>query len=272
MRPSRLLILLLLLGVATEAEAEDYSVPTLEADLEQPASWWPAVSVVGSFAPTWTNNALFSRSDRRSDWYFDTNATIRLDGRFTNDLSYRLYVRSESDIFAHESGASESVAIGGARLTRDLAGWQVSAIYENRHVFAGFYEDHLFTANDVKLAVANEFTYKTVIFAPLVQGRYRFSNLPEARYYRLDLVLGIEVPLTDRWSVVSTPFVETYWFTSGENAGRSDQILSASLGLKYNITPRVSLTTTVAYETRLSNVAMRRYESVDVGPTLNFAF
>ena len=58
----------------------------------------------------------------------------------------------------------------------------------------------------------------------------------------------------------------------GVNLGRADQIYSVSLGLKYNIAPNVSLTTNVAFEERLSNVGIRRYQNVDIGPHLDFAF
>ena len=51
----------------------------------------PSWSVVGSISPTFTNNALFSRDDRRSDFYYEPDVSVRLDGYLTNDLSYRLY-------------------------------------------------------------------------------------------------------------------------------------------------------------------------------------
>jgi long-subunit fatty acid transport protein len=86
------------------------------------------------------------------------------------------------------------------------------------------------------------------------------------------LALGIEAALNERWSIVSEPFFEAYWFTGGLNSGRADQIYSVSLGLKYNITPNVSLVAMIAYEQRFSNVDDRQYRSLDIGPKLNFAF
>ena len=73
-------------------------------------------------------------------------------------------------------------------------------------------------------------------------------------------------------SIVSTPFIEAFWFTDGLNAGRQDQIYSVSLGLKYNIASNVSLTTNVIYEARTSNVPLRHYTDVQIGPRLDFAF
>ncbi len=56
-------------------------------------------------------------------------------------------------------------------------------------------------------------------FSPFLQGRYRFADVAESEYYRLDMALGIEAKLNDRWSIVSTPFFEAYWFTGGLNSG-----------------------------------------------------
>ena len=101
---------------------------------------------------------------------------------------------------------------------------------------------------------------------------YRFSDLAEARRYRFDALLGVEVNLNEKWSVISTPFIEAFWFTDGLNAGRRDQIYSASLGLRYRITDSISLTTSGAYEIRQSNVALRHYRDFTIGPKLDFAF
>jgi hypothetical protein len=85
-------------------------------------------------------------------------------------------------------------------------------------------------------------------------------------------LVGIEVYLDQKWSIVSTPLIEAFWFTDGLNRGRQDQIYSASLGLKYNIKSNISLTTNILYEARMSNVAIRRYTDFQFGPRLDFAF
>jgi hypothetical protein len=66
--------------------------------------------------------------------------------------------------------------------------------------------------------------------------------------------------------------IEARWFTDGLNAGRLDQIYSASVGLKYNIASNISLTTSFLYEARDSNVPLRRYRDIQIGPRLDFAF
>ena len=108
-------------------------------------------------------------------------------------------------------------------------------------------------------SVGRDFQFGNVSLSPLALLTYRFSDLPEARRWRFDAVLGIEVKLDPKWSVVSTPFIEAFWFTDGLNSGRQDQIYSVSLGLKYNLASNVSLTTNVIYEARNSNVPLRHY-------------
>ena len=67
-------------------------------------------------------------------------------------------------------------------------------------------------------------------------------------------------------------FTQAFWFTDSLNRGRQDLIYSTSLGLKYNVTRSVSLTTNVIYEARTSNVALRHYTDLMIGPRLDFAF
>ena len=232
----------------------------------------PSWSVVGSVAPTFTDNALFSRDDRRSDFYYEPDVSVRLDGNLTSDLSYRIYARTQYEAFATETGGNAAIARMGARLTEDLAGWRFSAIYENRYDFDGVYRNLAFISNDVMGSVARDFRVNNVTLSPLLQLNYRFSDLAEARRWRFDAVLGIEMKLNAKWSIVSTPLFEAFWFTDGLNTGRQDQLYSADLGLKYNFARNISLTTDVLYEVRASNVAMWRYRDLRVGPRLDFAF
>ncbi len=273
MRKSGIIFVLpwLLFGVSGVCAA-DYSVEAAKIENYQPPSWAPTFGVVGSLSPTWTNNAFFSREERKSNSFLNSDVSLRLDGRLAPDLTYRLYVRSDIDAFAHEKDANWSMALWGARVAKDIGGWSVSANFENRYEYGGIYDEHLFTAYDIMGAASRNFTINSVIFSPFIRGRYRFSDVVESEYYRLDLALGIEAPLNERWSITSSPFFEAYWFTGGLNSGRADQIYSASLGLKYNFTPSVSLTTSIAYEVRRSNFPQRWYENVDIGPHLDFAF
>ena len=264
-------LLLLILGV-NGVRAADISVQTINNENYQPPAWAPTVSVVGSLSPTWTNNAFFNPGDYNSYCFLISDLSVRLDGRLAPDLSYRFYVRSEIDAFAREKDADWSMGLWGARLAKNIGEWNVSAVFENRYDYGGIYNEHLFTAYDIMAAASRDFTINSVIFSPFIRGRYRFSDRDFAEYWRLDLALGIEAPLNERWSIVSSPFFEAFWFIGGVNSGRADQIYSVSLGLKYNIAPNVSLTTNVAFEERLSNVGIRRYQNVDIGPHLDFAF
>ena len=76
----------------------------------------PTWSVFVSFAPTYSNNALVSRSDRRRDVYAQPDVMLRLDGKLASDISYRLYGRSSFDAFNEENFANETFALLGGRL------------------------------------------------------------------------------------------------------------------------------------------------------------
>jgi hypothetical protein len=257
---------------ANSGFAADQVAPTLKYENYVPPPGVPTWSVVGTVSPTWTDNAFFSRNDRRSDFFIEPDVTVRLDGKLTQDVSYRLYVRSEFDAFAREKDANAAFALLGARLTRNVLGWNASIIYENRYDYAGVYQDLLFTSHDIKGALSRDYFVSNWIFTPFAQGRYRTSDLAETWRYRVDLAFGIEAVINERWSIVSTPFLEAYWFESGLNAGRQDQIYSASIGLKYNVSSNMAVTFSVAYEERKSNVDLRHYRSLDLGPRINFAF
>ncbi len=127
-----LLLVVGLLGAST-AWAADVDLTELKASSPVPYYSAPSWSVVGSVAPTFTDNALFSRDNRKSDFYYEPDVSLRLDGNLTNDLSYRLYARSQYDAFATEKDGNAAVARVGARLTENWDGWRFSAIYENRY-------------------------------------------------------------------------------------------------------------------------------------------
>jgi hypothetical protein len=69
----------------------------------------------------------------------------------------------------------------------------------------------------VLISTTRAYGYGPFAVSPTAQLSYRFAEVPEARRYRLDLLLPLEA---SRWSLVSTPFVEAYWFTDGLNEGR----------------------------------------------------
>ena len=232
----------------------------------------PTLSVVGSLEGTHIDNAFFTPSDRRSDVYWAPDVTVRLDGALTPDIYYRVYARMEIDAFSDETDANNSVARVGARLSRDVFDWTASLIYENRYSFDGIYEDRLFTAHDVKGALARDIDCGFAILSPGGLFTYRHSDVAEANRYRMELWFGIEVPLDEKWSLVSEPFFESFWFTEGLNSGRRDQIYSASLGFRYSLSDDASLTTEVIYEGRSSNQAGRDYDMIEIGPRLDFAF
>lgn len=270
MRISRILLQMIGLLGSTAAFAADVDLKDFKADpAPLPVPSW---AIVGSILPTFTDNALFSRDNRKSDVYYEPDVSVRLDGFLTNDLSYRLYVRSQYEAFSREKDGNTSIARLGARLTENWNGWRFSAIYENRYDFDGVYRDLAFTSNDVMGSVARDFQISNVTLSPLLLLTYRFSDLAEARRWRFDAVLGIEVKLDPKWSVVSTPLFEAYWFTDGLNRGRRDELYSIDVGLKYSFASNLSLTTTVLYEARTSNVALRHYRDLRIGPRLHFAF
>ena len=270
MRGSRALLQLIAFFSASGALAAELDLVELKSPQFVPAT--PSWSVVGSLSPTYTENALFSRDDRRRDVFYEPDVSLRLDGSLTSDLSYRIFARTQYEAFANEHLGNAAIARLGARLTQNLYGWRFTAQYENRYDFDGVYRDLAFISNDVSGSVGRDFQFGNVTLSPLALLTYRFSDLPEARRWRFDALVGIEVKLDPKWSVVSTPFIEAFWFTDGLNAGRQDQIYSVSLGLKYNLARNVSLTTNVIYEARTSNVPLRHYTDVQIGPRLDFAF
>jgi Putative beta-barrel porin 2 len=270
MRGSRTLLQVFGFFSASAAFAAELDVIELKKPEFVPTA--PSWSVVGSLSPTYTENALFSRDDRRRDFFYEPDVSLRLDGSLSPDLSYRIFARTQYEAFATEHDGNAAIARLGARLTQNLYGWRFTGQYENRYDFDGVYRNLAFISNDVSGSVGRDFQFGNVTLSPLALLTYRFSDLAAARRWRFDAVLGIEVKLDPKWSIVSTPFIEAFWFTDGLNAGRQDQIYSVSLGLKYNIASNISLTTNVIYEARTSNVPLRHYTDVQIGPRLDFAF
>ncbi len=230
------------------------------------------LSVVGSLMPTYTSNALLTPDDPQSDFYLESDITLRLDGRLLPDVSYRLYARSELDAFADVQEANASITILGANFTAPVLALNASLIYENRHSFGGIYEDLAFVANDVKGTFSRDVNIGKLTVSPFVRVTQRFSDVPEARRFRVDLALGLEYELSARWSLVSFPFFEKNWFSGGLNIGRRDKYYSADIGLSYTISDNLVLTTSATHEVFRSNFPQRKHDVFDVSTRLDFVF
>jgi hypothetical protein len=232
----------------------------------------PVWSVVGSLEGTYTNNAFLVPSDTQSDFYWTPDITIRADGKLTSDIYYRIYARGEFDAFTDESDANNSVARVGARLSGYVFDWVASVAYENRYSFGGVFEDRFFTGHDVIGSIGQTYDLGWASLSPGGLITYRFADVDESQRFRMELWLGIEVPIDEKWAVVSEPFFEQFWFTDGLNSGREDQVYSVSLGLQYKLTENASLTTEVIYENGTSNRPGLDYDFIEIGPRLDFAY
>jgi hypothetical protein len=232
----------------------------------------PAWSFVGTLSPLYTNNALLSPSDPISDFYFMPDLSLRLDGRAGPKTSYRLYARSELNAFASVEEANFSLALVGAGLTRNIAQWSATLIYENRHSYNGLYEESAVSSNDLNGTLSRDYNFGRLTLMPFFYAGQRFADVPEATRFRFDAVMGLEYRLAQRWALVSTPFFEVNLFEDGANKGRRDQVYSVDVGLQYAISDRLALTTSVVSEHRVSNFPGQSYKVLEVGPHLDFVF
>jgi hypothetical protein len=208
MRSSKTLLQVLGLFSASGAFAAELDL--IEPRKIEYTSMSPSWSLVGSLSPTYTENALFSRDDRRRDFFYEPDVSLRLDGNLSPDLTYRIFARAQFESFATERLGNAAIARLGARLTQNLYGWRITGQYENRYDFDGIYRDLAFTSNDIMGSVGRDFQFGNVTLSPLALLTYRFSDLAEARRWRFDALLGIEVKLDPKWSIVSTPFIEAF--------------------------------------------------------------
>jgi len=232
----------------------------------------PAWTLVGTLSPLYTDNALLSPNDVQSDFYFEPDLTLRLDGRTGPNTSYRLYARSEFNAFASVQDADFSFALVGARLTQDIAQWSASLIYENRHSYNGIFDNRAFSSDDLIGTLARDYSFGRLTVMPFFFAGQRFADVPEATRFRFDVVLGLEYRLSERWALVSTPFYEVNWFEDGANEGRRDQFYSVDIGLQYAISERLVLTMNVVSEHRISNFAGQEYDMLELGPHFDFIF
>jgi hypothetical protein len=232
----------------------------------------PAWNFVGTLSPLYTNNALLSPSDPISDFYCMPDLSLRLDGRAGPKTSYRLYARSELNAFASVEEANFSLALVGAGLTRNIAQWSATLIYENRHSYNGLYEESAVSSNDLNGTLSRDYNFGRLTLMPFFYAGQRFADVPEATRFRFDAVMGLEYRLAQRWALVSTPFFEVNLFEDGANKGRRDQVYSVDVGLQYAISDRLALTTSVVSEHRVSNFPGPSYKVLEVGPHLDFIF
>ena len=108
MRGSRTLLQVLGVFSASGAFAAELNPIDYKATEFVPTA--PTWSVVGSLLPTYTDNALFSRDDRRRDVFYEPDVSLRLDGSLSPYLSYRIFARTQYEAFANEHDGNAAIA------------------------------------------------------------------------------------------------------------------------------------------------------------------
>ena len=77
--------------------------------------------------------------------------------------------------------------------------------YENRHYYNSVFDAIAFFTHDFKVLATRDFVWNKVTFTPTGAFTYRYSETPNANKYFVLLGLDVEVPITERTSIVGGP-------------------------------------------------------------------
>ena len=136
---------------------------------------------------------------------------------------------------------------------------------------AGIFRSLLFQANDFSAFMGYQYRNGAgLVVQPSFMTSYRVADLVSQDRFLFTLKTDFLQSLTKDLSLILTPKLKYFVFTSGTAAGKRETLPSISGGLTYNINADLSVTTSVEYDRRWSNRAGNDYKDLILLVSLDF--
>ena len=228
----------------------------------------------GSLGLLYTDNAFATRTGRVDAGYAVPFLRLTYGLKSADGWAYTIYARSTSESYTDRS-ADNALTTLGSTVSKTSGDLTVGANFDTKFFFDGFYAGRGITAYDLSAFVTQPLAYKDIglLVVPRFTVGYRWADLATAERFFIDGQLSFVKSITENWSLLAGGRFRVYWFnTSLVGPVPVDYYPSASVGLKYDFGHDVTLTTSVGFVARRSNIALRNYDKLDIGPSVDFKY
>jgi hypothetical protein len=251
------------------AYSADAAIVVKETTTQYPTA---EIGLDGSLPIQYSSNALSTANNPQGDFLVSPFLQLSLGGALSKDIGYSVYINGGTDVYSRITEADGSLSTHGAKITKKVDNWLFGASFDRNLFFDGMFREFLFVGNDFTAFAQYKFVAGSLTVKPTVSAGYRIADLSSQDRGLFSGKVDVEYTLTKMWAAVGTGRLRYYVFTEGTNDGRRDLLATGSAGLKYNISDDVTLTATVGFERRFSNVAIREYTNFTALSSLDFSY
>jgi len=230
----------------------------------------PKIIIDGSIPLQYETNAART-SNKQPDYVFSPFLRLSATGQLMNDFVYSLYANTTGDQDIKLTDEDTTQAAAGLQISRTWGAFRLGASYERTNYYNSIYGSQLNSANDMQVFARYNYMNPdgdvriTPSFSVTTRTDDHFTVERNLFRFRADFEHRLG---GSNWWVFAVPSLRIYDYTSG----RLDDIYSIATGLRYEITRDVSLTSSVAYESRVSSQPGRNYTNMIVGLSLDFSY
>jgi hypothetical protein len=246
----------------------------LTPNIQPQSTFTQSLVLDGSLGGLYTDNALATRTGRIDAGYAVPFLRLTYGLKSADGWAYTVYARNTSESYS-ERTADNALATVGSTLSKTSGEITAGVNFDTKFFFDGFYANHGPTAYDLSAFVTQPHLYKDIglLVVPRFTLGYRWADIATLERYFIDAQLSFEKIITEHWSMLAGGRFRVYWFnTALIGPAPVDAYPSASIGLKYDFGNDVTLTTSVSFLARRSNVLARNYDKWDIGPSVDFKY
>lgn len=237
-------------------------------------TWKQSLVLDGSLGALATDNALATRWGRIDAGYVVPYLRLTYGLTSTDGWSFTAYARNTTESYTR--GVADNVlSTVGTTLSKTTGELTIGTNFDTKFFFDGFFANQTLIAYDWTGFLTNDHTFEEVGLrvVPRFTVGYRWAEIATAERVFIDAQLSLEKYLNPSWSILATGRFRTFWFQAAAIGPKPiDYYPSGSVGIKYDFRNGVTVTTSLAFLARRSNIIARNYEKLDVGPSIDFKY
>jgi hypothetical protein len=233
----------------------------------------PELKLDGSIPLQYSTNVTRSSQNRVSDWYISPYLKLSASGELLDDVRYSFYGSTGDDKYDRITSSDFSAATAGFDVKQRFGAFEVGGSIERNYFYDGIYNKQFDTANDFSLFLRYAYVNSagTAKVRPSMAFTVRTGDDFSVKRDLFNFKVDFERKIADGWWVFLTPRLRVYDYVN-RDSGRNDVISSASVGLRYDITKDISLTSGIGYESRTSGLSGHNYNGMIAGVSLDFSY
>lgn len=199
----------------------------------------------------------------------DPSARFAIAHRFAKDLSAEIYTRGQLGAVADPLATRSSTFGSGIIVNKSFGSLVWSNSYEHALHFRDFYGPNTSNTNEFTTALAHPFKLSSAwTVTPRVAVAYRLTDNSRSEHSKIEFMAPVSYKFSEKTELTLTPRVDLSSYTKRDD-GRRDWTGFVSAGIKQTLGKGLSVSASLGYESRSSNVGQFSYTRLKLAPQIN---